>query len=89
MTPQAILQEAQKTLEKRGEVYGGFQGSLNDIACLWNAYLGEQLTPRDVAMLMLLLKIARTDSSPDHIDNYIDIAGYAALAGGLNGVLKD
>ena len=37
----------------------------------------------DVAMLMVLVKIARTKSSPEHSDNYVDMAGYSALASEL------
>lgn len=37
-------------------------------------------TPRKVAELMLLLKIARTVTSPTE-DSYIDLIGYAAIAG--------
>lgn len=39
-------------------------------------------TPRKVAELMLLLKMARTVNSPTD-DSYIDAVGYAAIAGEL------
>ena len=88
MTPQKLLEEAAKTLDKRGASYGEYTKSLNDIAAYWRVYFkmrgyGAELTARDFAMLMVLLKVARTHGAPGHIDNYIDIAGYAALAGGL------
>ena len=35
-------------------------------------------------MLMALLKIARTKSGEHHIDNYIDLVGYGAIAGQLS-----
>jgi hypothetical protein len=35
----------------------------------------------DVAMMMTLFKIARIKGNPDHIDSYIDAAGYLAIAG--------
>lgn len=56
------------------------------IAALWNAYLhnlGVQihLDGTDVALMMALLKIARTQSGGAHNDdNYVDLAGYAAVA---------
>ncbi len=34
--------------------------------------------PRDVAMLMILLKIARLAETPNHRDSIVDIIGYAA-----------
>lgn len=52
------------------------------IACLWNAYLfirkepeGE-ISPADVATMMILLKIARNVFTPTR-DNLVDICGYA------------
>lgn len=38
---------------------------------------------KDVAMLMCLLKIARTQGGQEKKDNYVDICGYAALAADL------
>ena len=39
-----------------------------------------EITPQDVPVMMALLKLARTSRGEYHADNYIDIAGYAALA---------
>ena len=58
-----------------------------DIAALWNAYLGWRLpegatlTPQDVALMMALLKIARTKAGGHNADDYVDLAGYAGVAG--------
>lgn len=52
-----------------------------NIAALWSAYLGREVTPHDVAMLMILLKVARTKAGSFNEDDYIDIAGYAGVAG--------
>lgn len=67
------------------------------IAELWNAYLrnagviisndmggSQHLNAHDVAQMMVLLKIARTQSGGVHNpDNYVDGAGYMAIAGEL------
>ena len=57
------------------------------IARLWNAYLGDRcvgLSSEDVALMMMLLKVARSQTGaaaePDH---YVDMCGYAAIAGEL------
>jgi len=56
-----------------------------NIAILWNALLtiiGDRpLNPHDVCNLMELLKVARRYSGKTNDDDYIDGAGYAALAG--------
>ena len=38
-----------------------------------------QISPYDVAMMMLLVKVARLMHSPGHTDCHIDIAGYASV----------
>lgn len=52
-----------------------------NIALLWTAYKREQFTPQDVAMMMALVKIARTQLGEHNPDDYIDGAGYLAIAG--------
>ncbi len=52
-----------------------------NIAALWSAYLGMPVTARDVALLMVLLKVARTKTGTANPDDFIDAAGYAAIAG--------
>ena len=47
---------------------------------LWTAYMGVLFTPKDVAMLMALLKVARIKAG-DKADSFVDLAGYAACAG--------
>lgn len=56
------------------------------IAGLWNAYLGEwaDLQPHDAAAMMVLLKTARIRANPQHTDNWVDIAGYAACGAELS-----
>jgi hypothetical protein len=58
-----------------------------NIARLWNAYLGWRLpdgaalTAKDVALMMALLKIARTKLGAHNPDDFVDLAGYAGCAG--------
>lgn len=51
-----------------------------------NEYQKEALrTASDVANMMILLKIARGANGKPKEDNWIDIAGYAACGGELQG----
>lgn len=61
----------------REEDYGNPEDNFAVIAALWTAYTGTDVTPKDVAMMMALLKIARAKVG-DKADTYIDLAGYAA-----------
>lgn len=61
----------------REEDYGSPEGNFSTIAELWTAYIGTNITPKDVAMMMALLKIARAKAGSKP-DTYVDLAGYAA-----------
>jgi hypothetical protein len=38
-----------------------------------------KVTAKDVAAMMMLVKVARFANDPSHRDNLIDVCGYAAL----------
>ena len=61
----------------REEDYGRPEDNFAVIAALWTAYTGTEVTPKDVAMMMALLKIARAKAGSKP-DTYVDLAGYAA-----------
>ena len=52
-----------------------------NIAKLWSAYLDEKVEAHDVAIMMCLLKIARTKLGDVSEDTYVDMAAYGAIAG--------
>ena len=73
-----LLQDAIRTVCKdRADEYGDMESNFDDIADLWTVYLGVKVERRDVANMMILLKVAR-NGTPGHRDNWVDIAGYAA-----------
>lgn len=57
--------------------YGHPSISFERIATLWSAYLGASIQKRDVAVMMMLLKISRlaTSTRKDTLD---DIEGYVS-----------
>lgn len=68
----------------RDSAYGGPEQSFSRIAEYWQVYLNNMnspLKPHDVAALMILMKIARSQQDPTHFDTIVDIAGYAACWG--------
>ena len=79
-----VLEEAQTIIYgDREKTYGRPSKNLDAIANLWNAYLdaigGRELSNKDVAAMMILLKTARLANDPTHRDSIVDICGYAAL----------
>lgn len=104
MTKRRLLETAIETVAGRGLNYGRPEDNFLRIARLWNVHLlnrhGEgfggdttvalpTLDAIDVALMMDLMKTARLENSPTHMDSWIDKAGYAAcggeIAGGANG----
>ena len=61
---------------------GSAKDSHARIAGMWSSYLGVDVTEVDVAAMMVLLKVSRSRSS-ELADNWVDVCGYAAIAGEL------
>lgn len=73
----------------RARTHGDKRKNHQNIATLWNAYLkirrdpAAELSPLDVALMMDLLKTARTQLGEHNPDNYTDKVGYSSIAGEL------
>lgn len=80
MNAEQILETAANVVRAREEQHGKKRQNLETIARLWSAYLGAPISPHDVAQCMQLLKIARSQHGQPNPDDYVDAAGYAALA---------
>lgn len=65
----------------RHKDYGDKVKNHNNIAKLWSAYKDVEITPHDVAIMMVLLKIARTKLGAVSSDTYIDGSAYMSIAG--------
>lgn len=71
----------------REQDYGSPEKNFQTIADMWTAYLQgcgvsiDFLEPYDVAAMLGLLKISRISSGHAKADNWVDLAGYAAIGG--------
>jgi Domain of unknown function (DUF6378) len=87
--PDIIRKAADLVAGDRNEQHGDIAEVHRNIAALWSAYLWAAgqgtLTPKQVAVMLVLLKIARTKGDRHNEDNYVDMAGYAGIAGQLAG----
>ena len=94
MTRGEILHAAEQCVSgQRQEDYGTPEDNFAIIAAFWSTYLGYPVDSKDVALMMALLKIARSVTGKGSPDNYVDLAGYAACAGEIvtrdNGLKKE
>lgn len=79
----------------RSKTHGDKERSFEFIAALWSLYIRNRpypgvecsetwpLSAADVAIMMVLLKIARATQGTPVEDHFVDMAGYAAVAGEL------
>lgn len=72
---------------EREQDYGTPENNFGVIADFWSDYLQTQIDGRDVAAMMILLKVARVATSPcgGTDDTWVDIAGYAACGAEIGG----
>lgn len=83
----SVLEEAQTIIYgDREKTYGHPAKNLKTIANMWTAYMNNSsddanfsITAKDVAAMMMLVKVARFANDPSHRDNLVDVCGYAAL----------
>ena len=91
MTRAEILDKAKEIVtQARQDQYGSPENNFKLVADLWTTYIDRaimqngysvDLSSQDVAVMMIMLKIARIGTGADKEDNWVDIAGYAACGG--------
>jgi len=82
MKSNQVLNQASVLVQgQREKDYGDKTENHNNIAKLWSAYLDIKINAHDVALMMALLKMARTKLGEVSKDTYIDMSAYSAIAG--------
>jgi hypothetical protein len=92
MTKEEILKKAKYLISgDRNDTHGDAFQNHAEIAEFWNIFLDKKLQPmasitaEDVALMMVLMKISRNNQGKkNNLDNFIDMCGYAAIAGEIN-----
>ena len=65
-------------VEHRQALYGPPEEMFANIAARWSLVLGAKVTPAQVALCLIDLKLARLARDPSNLDSIVDVAGYAA-----------
>lgn len=79
MKGEAMLRRAASLVVHRRKSYGDPRASMNAIAERWSITLGRRVTPQQVALCLIDLKLARLAHNPKHRDSILDAASYAAV----------
>jgi hypothetical protein len=74
-----FLKHVANVIAERGTQYGDASGNMAAIAARWSSTLGREVTPAQVVLCLLDLKLARLAYDPTHEDSAVDVCGYAAV----------
>jgi hypothetical protein len=75
---ESVLAEAERLINgPKREEYGGALESFALVAEFWSVVLRVPVTPEQVTLCMIGMKMARAMHNPQHRDSQVDIAGYA------------
>jgi hypothetical protein len=81
-TPE-VLALASRTFSERGQEYGSIKSSFTRISIIASSVLNKTITPHDIAIIQIAVKQARISANPQHMDSYVDLAVYSAIAAEL------
>jgi hypothetical protein len=84
MTGEQMLHHVAGILADRGTAYGDAATSMAAIAAHWSITLGRPVTPAQVVLCLIDLKLTRLQHNPKHQDSVCDLAGYAAVLQKVN-----
>jgi hypothetical protein len=79
MTGEEMLHSVARLIEDRRKSYGAPAASMTSIAARWSVTLGREVTPAQVVLCLIDLKLARLAHDPTHLDSIRDVAGYAGV----------
>ncbi len=69
MTSEQMLQHAAAIIAERGAAYGDAAASMSAVAARWSITLGHTVTPAQVVLCMIDLKLTRLAHDPTHHDS--------------------
>ena len=79
MSGEAMLRQAAMVVAERRNTYGDPGESMEAVAKRWSITFGHAVTPTQVVICLIDLKLARLGHNPKHQDSIVDVAGYAAV----------
>jgi hypothetical protein len=79
MSARQILEHVMTVVDERGKSYGPADAAMAATAARWSLTLGHPVTPAQVVLCMIDLKLARLVHDPTYRDGVVDVIGYAAL----------
>jgi hypothetical protein len=88
--PGDLLSLAFELINARGADYdkaNNIEQNFREAAAVASVIIDKPVTARDVAMIMHCVKLIRSKSAPEKIDNYVDGMNYLAFAACFQGLV--
>lgn len=79
MNHKEVLASALDTLMDRADLYGSEEVLFERVCTLYNTMTGQQLTPFDINVVMVCVKLARMRFDRKVADNYVDAINYMSF----------
>ena len=79
MSAEMFLKHAANVVTERRTQYGQATAAMATLATRWSGTLGHTITPVQVVLCLIDLKLARLAHDPSHEDSAVDVCGYAAV----------
>ena len=84
MSAENLLRRVMTVMAERRRAYGSPAASMEAIARRWTITLGRPVTPAQVALCLIDLKLARLTHDPKSHDSLLDVIGYSAVLHEVN-----
>jgi hypothetical protein len=78
MSAEQLLEHAADLVTRRRREYGEPVDLFVQVAKRWSLDLGTEISPAQIVLCLIDLKLARLARDPRHFDSQADLAGYAA-----------
>jgi hypothetical protein len=78
-TAEMFLKHAANVVTDRRTQYGEASSAMAALATRWSVTLGRPVTPAQVVLCLIDLKLARLGHDPSHEDSAVDVCGYTAV----------
>ncbi len=74
-----LLEHAAGLVNRRRREYGEPVDLFEQVAQRWSLTLSTKISPAQVVLCLIDLKLTRLARDPEHLDSQVDVAGYAAV----------
>lgn len=73
------MKNLDKILKQKSEDYGDYEHFWAQVAQIWTAMIGKNISTNQAVAMMIAMKSVRGFNNPDHHDSFLDAGGYSQI----------